>query len=309
MRTRRSPRSGNAVLRLGGGAVLAAMALGSQGGCTREFYREWANQDVSEAVFEKSRDPRWRIDLFTVEPPALSRFADPYDQDAPPAPPDDVATEALSPVPQWPSNRLIVPTEGTGYLELLEFWQRKDLALENSAREKARTLGGFAANVAPRRGELVPRGPVESRLHRPAAQPGLRRLPGVDQHRPGVAPGHPVRAVPGHGQPLRTRRDHQAVATRSTPTSRPGPRPCRWCPAPAARWRPGPETSARSPASGPARGAGPDRAVPGCPASGVPRLSPGSPSNALPGPPPSALSRLAQQRHARPWSSGLPRFA
>ena len=24
----------------------------------REFYREWANQDVSEAVFEKSRDPR-----------------------------------------------------------------------------------------------------------------------------------------------------------------------------------------------------------------------------------------------------------
>ncbi len=36
----------------------------------------------------------------------LSRFADPYDQDVPPAPPDDPAAEALSPTPQWPDNRL-----------------------------------------------------------------------------------------------------------------------------------------------------------------------------------------------------------
>src|SRR5262249_34814242 len=133
MRTRRSPRSGNAVLRPVGVAILAALAVGSQGGCTREFYREWANQDVSEAIFEKSRAPRWRLDTFSVEPPALSRFADPYDQDAPPAPPDDVATEALSPVPQWPSNRLIVPAEGTGYWELLEFWKRQRLGEEGVA--------------------------------------------------------------------------------------------------------------------------------------------------------------------------------
>ncbi len=133
MRTRRSPRSGKAVLRLGAGAILAALAVGSQSGCTREFYREWANQDVSEAVFEKSRDPRWRLDIFSIEAPALSRFADPYDQDAPPAPPDDVATEALSPVPQWPSNRLITPVEGTGYMDLLEYWQRQDIAADAAA--------------------------------------------------------------------------------------------------------------------------------------------------------------------------------
>ena len=72
MRTRRSPRSGSAVLRLGGYAILAALAVGSQGGCTREFFREWANQDVSEAVFEKSRDPRWRIDMFSIEPPVVA---------------------------------------------------------------------------------------------------------------------------------------------------------------------------------------------------------------------------------------------
>jgi len=101
------------------------LAIGAQIGCTREFYREWANQDVSEAVFEKSRDPRWRLDTFSVEPPALSRFADPYDQEVPPAPPDDPAAEALSPVPQWPDNRLLIPAEGTGYLELLDKWQRE----------------------------------------------------------------------------------------------------------------------------------------------------------------------------------------
>lgn len=104
--------------------VLAALALGTQTGCTREFFREWANQDASEAIFEKSRDPRWRIDLFSVDPPALARYADPYDPDVPPAPPDDYAAQATSPVPQWPDNRLIIPAEGTGYLDLLEAWHR-----------------------------------------------------------------------------------------------------------------------------------------------------------------------------------------
>ncbi len=96
------------------------LALGSQVGCGREFYREWANQDVSEAVFEKTRDPRWRLDEFSIDPPSLARFADPYDQDRPPAPPDDFPAQALSPVPQWPQHRLLMPVEGTGYLKLLD---------------------------------------------------------------------------------------------------------------------------------------------------------------------------------------------
>jgi hypothetical protein len=124
MRDSRSRRSHDTARQLGLGLILASLAIGSPFGCTREFYREWANQDVSEAVFEKSRDPRWRIDVFSVEPPMLSRFADPYDQDVPPAPPDDPASEALSPVPQWPDNRLLMPVEGTGYLDLLEYWKR-----------------------------------------------------------------------------------------------------------------------------------------------------------------------------------------
>lgn len=111
--------------RLGALPILLAAVLGTQPGCTREFFRDWANQDVTEAIFEKSRDPRWRLDTFSVEPPALSRYADPYDQDFPPAPPDDPAAEALSPMPQWPDNRLIVPAEGTGYIEMLERWDEE----------------------------------------------------------------------------------------------------------------------------------------------------------------------------------------
>jgi len=107
-------------------AVLAAATLIGSAGCTREFFRNWADQDVTEAVFEKSRDPRFRLDLFTIEPPALSRFADPYDPENPPAPPDDLAAEALSPTPQWPRHRLMTPVEGTGYLDLLEEWKRTD---------------------------------------------------------------------------------------------------------------------------------------------------------------------------------------
>lgn len=122
------PRSGQNLA-----AALLLLAMGLQTGCGREFYREWANQDVSEAVFEKSRDPRWRLDLFSIEPPALSRFAEPYDPDRPPAPPDDRATEALSPVSQWPDNRLLIPAEGTGYLDMLEAWQRmRPPAAENA---------------------------------------------------------------------------------------------------------------------------------------------------------------------------------
>ena len=48
-------------------------------------------------------------------------------------PPDDPAAEALSPVPQWPDNRLLVPPEGTGYMDLLEYWRRDDQAKQRAA--------------------------------------------------------------------------------------------------------------------------------------------------------------------------------
>lgn len=163
-----------------------ATAIGVQSGCTREFFREWANQDVSEAVFEKSRDPRWRLDTFSIEPPSLSRFADPYDQDFPPAPPDDPAAEALSPVPQWPDHRLMVPVEGTGYIDLLEKWKNEQDAAEGTTSNVGTTRPpGQSGRIEPRPDEtpLTPPGP-------PAA--GSPFAPGSNSGAPNG---------PGNGQP------------------------------------------------------------------------------------------------------------
>ena len=119
----RSPRARQLTRRKIGRSALAGLAVGlgltSQVGCGREFFRHWADQDVSEAIFEKSRDPHARLEKFTMEPPATSRFANPYDVDRQPAPPDDPMTQALSPTPQFPYHRLMVPAEGTAYLDMM----------------------------------------------------------------------------------------------------------------------------------------------------------------------------------------------
>jgi len=161
---------------------LVALVLGTQAGCTREFFREWANQDVTEAVFEKSRDPRWRLDLFSVEPPALSRFADPYDPDAPPAPPDDYATQALSPAPQWPDNRLIVPLEGTGYLDLLESWGHAE-------PPKPKPKPGAATNTTPGpKPAFSPAPPVPPETERSPFAPEGNSGPGLEMLPPNTLP-------------------------------------------------------------------------------------------------------------------------
>ncbi|MDG3003493.1 TolC family protein [Paludisphaera mucosa] len=155
-KTFRTPRT--PLMRYGALPAVLAAALGTQPGCTREFFREWANQDVSEAVFEKSRDPRWRLDTFSIEPPSLSRFADPYDQDFPPAPPDDPAAEALSPVPQAPDNRLLIPAEGTGYLELLEKWSQEREALPKRPKPATPAARGDQGPGTP----TTPPGPTDA---------------------------------------------------------------------------------------------------------------------------------------------------
>ena len=180
MKKSRNPRSRAAARQLGLGAILTALAIGAPFGCTREFYREWANQDVSEAVFEKTRDPRWRMDIFSVEPPMLSRFADPYDQDVPPAPPDDPAAEALSPVPQWPDNRLLMPVEGTGYLDLLEYWRR---------RERGGRKAAAAGHPVPGRRARILAAP------RQWPAPGHRPAPAGDARPAPELAGRPARAT------------------------------------------------------------------------------------------------------------------
>ena len=197
MRKSRNPRFRDAARQLGWPAITTALAIGAQSGCTREFYREWANQDVSEAVFEKSRETRgggWTSSRWS---PPLSRFADPYDQEVPPAPPDDPAAEALSPVPQWPDNRLLVPVEGTGYLDLLEYWRRD----QRRKRKCRRGLAGPATSTMPRNEPEFWQRPDNGRHrdHRPA--PARNAGPALTS--PAGPPVPPETASPFYNPPAR----------------------------------------------------------------------------------------------------------
>lgn len=168
--------------------ALAIAALAASPGCTREFFRNWADQDVTEAIFEKSRDPRHRIDLFTITPPPTSRYADPYDPDRPPAPPDDYVAQELNPQPQRPRHRLITPAEGTGYLDLLEQWRRErgdrrpvDVTIDTGpsrdepAPPPSRTPSPFPPD--PNRGPGDPgMSPIEEETPGELAPPDPRRL-------------------------------------------------------------------------------------------------------------------------------------
>ena len=205
--------------------ALALLALGSQAGCGREFYREWANQDVSEAVFEKSRDPRWRLDTFSIDPPAQSRFADPYDPDRPPAPPDDFPTQALSPVPQWPDHRLQMPVEGTGFLKLLDDGPRYTSPPPVPPRQPLSLKGIIPA---------LPAGPGDP--------PPVRNSPfNRDANGPGAAPA-PLPGTATPDSPPLSRRIHGTGDAALSPTSLAARSPAAAAPAPTARpgSKPGP---------------------------------------------------------------------
>ncbi len=104
-------------------------ALVTLSGCTRRFFRNAADLEVSDVLSEKNVDPRWQLDDYNVYPNPLARFADWTNPDRPPMPPDDPAAWFLAPKPQKP--REVAWIEGHGYLELLTAWD-----FENRARGK-----------------------------------------------------------------------------------------------------------------------------------------------------------------------------
>ena len=98
--------------------VFALVALIS--GCTRRFYRTWADREVVQVIHEKNVYPDWQLRDFYVYPHPMSRFADPTNPDHPPMPPDDPAAWLMSPHPQKPKH--VAYIEGRGYLEWLAYW-------------------------------------------------------------------------------------------------------------------------------------------------------------------------------------------
>ncbi|MDZ4687173.1 MAG: TolC family protein [Planctomycetaceae bacterium] len=72
-------------------ALLAAVALVCQAGCSRMFWRSQADFDTYNLLLEKTQDPRWDLPRVTVEADPRSRFYDPFNPDLTPLPPDDPA--------------------------------------------------------------------------------------------------------------------------------------------------------------------------------------------------------------------------
>ncbi len=72
--------------------VLAWASLCLIAGCSRYDYVRDADDQAYRLVREKSNDPRWDQPDFAVELDPRSRYFDPYDDVAPPMPPDDPAS-------------------------------------------------------------------------------------------------------------------------------------------------------------------------------------------------------------------------
>ncbi|MGC4002450.1 MAG: TolC family protein [Pirellulales bacterium] len=77
------------------GALLCAAWLAASFGCTRAMYRESADQDVYRVVAEKSNDPRWCLQDYTIDIDPRSRMYDGFDPDNEPLPPDDPTAHKL----------------------------------------------------------------------------------------------------------------------------------------------------------------------------------------------------------------------
>lgn len=63
-------------------------------GCSREWYRDQADEDVACLIEEKAT-PEWDVPFQSVEMDPRSRFHDPYDKVNPPMPPDDPTSHEL----------------------------------------------------------------------------------------------------------------------------------------------------------------------------------------------------------------------
>jgi hypothetical protein len=131
---------------------LTASFIAHGSGCTRAFYRDQADKEVSEVLAQKDKYSEWAIDNWHVYPDPRARFADDSDPDHPPKPPDDPAAYLLSPNPQKAGKDGVARLEGTGYLELIAKWDRENR--ERQAKEAADDQQRFAISGDPEDGDV-----------------------------------------------------------------------------------------------------------------------------------------------------------
>lgn len=176
-------------------AFLAALLVGVGPGCSRKFFRERTDCDVEGVITQKNRFPAWAVKNWHVYPDPRARFADSFNPDRPPYPPDDYAARALSPNPQHPHKKSGVGrVDGDGYLKLLEQWDSL-----NRAEDPARGAPPDAAMFP-----LVPEMP--SSMRRPTLPSQTHTgwvSPAVDRGVAGAESSKPREALAGASQSLR----------------------------------------------------------------------------------------------------------
>jgi len=139
--------------------LLMVLGLLAGAGCSRRFFRKQADREVLGLLAEKDKDTRWKIEHLHVYPDPRSRFADWTNPDRPPMPPDDIAAKTLSPNPQKPGHKGVAYIEGTGYLQVLEQWDRENRAVLAERKKKARRVA--YADEDPTKKKLIgPAGPL-----------------------------------------------------------------------------------------------------------------------------------------------------
>ncbi len=115
--------------------ALPVVFLVAGAGCTRAFFRDRADADVAGVITQKNLFPAWAVKNWYAYPHPCARFADPYNPDRPPYPPDDYAALVLSPNPQHPTKKAGVGrSEGDGYLRIMQEWDAENRAEDAAAR-------------------------------------------------------------------------------------------------------------------------------------------------------------------------------
>lgn len=145
--------------------ILVIFLLTTADGCTRRFFRVAADKEVNDILAEKDRYGIWPIRDWHVYPDGRARFADPTNPDHPPMPPDDIATDQLSPRPQQPGKGGVGRVEGTGYLDIMKTWDEANRKERTEAEEKAQKENEENPDIAS--GSGLNLGPVQELFDEP----------------------------------------------------------------------------------------------------------------------------------------------
>ena len=128
--------------------LILAVLVGA--GCSRQAYRERADNDVEAIISQKNIFPEWQVKNWYVYPDGRARFAEPNcsNPDFPPYPPDDYAAKLLSPNPQRPGRGGVGRSEGDGFLKQIQEWDAQNRASSQYEIRAGSVSDGATAPVA-----------------------------------------------------------------------------------------------------------------------------------------------------------------